>query len=288
MEYSRSSSSASARRIGRMTHFIVALLYVFAHSMVLFYLVVTLNVAVNSYNASLLTLLISNQFVEIKGSVFKRFERENLFQLSCSGEYNALYDYISNGVIFSDIVERFQLSVFLFIIMTRNFFEQWGGDAAQGVFNFVLKTALSVVSPLDYFSSLHSALCSILWDGSLLRSSITALIVDPLFFIYRILSQLYILFSSVPWKAGSALLVPVTTVYITEILVDWLKHAFITKFNQIRPNIYSRYADSLCRDLIGGRMQSATDTTKSLNTSGELVYEINFHDVLKNVLGYCR
>ena len=54
--------------------------------MVLFYQVMTLNVSVNSYNNALLTLLLSNQFVEIKGSVFKKFEKENLFQLSCAGE----------------------------------------------------------------------------------------------------------------------------------------------------------------------------------------------------------
>ncbi|KAI0812804.1 eukaryotic membrane protein family-domain-containing protein [Irpex lacteus] len=32
-------------------------------------------------------------------------------------------------------------------------------------------------------------------------------------------------------------------------LVDWLKHAFITKFNHIRPSVYERYTDVLCRDL---------------------------------------
>ena len=32
-------------------------------------------------------------------------------------------------------------------------------------------------------------------------------------------------------------------------LVDWLKHAFITKFNHIRPSVYERYIDVLCRDL---------------------------------------
>jgi len=52
---------------------------------VLFYLVVSLNVAINSYNNALLSFLISNQFGEIKSAVFKRFERENLFQLTCAG-----------------------------------------------------------------------------------------------------------------------------------------------------------------------------------------------------------
>lgn len=31
--------------------------------------------------------------------------------------------------------------------------------------------------------------------------------------------------------------------------MDWLKHAFITKFNHIRPSVYERYTDVLCRDL---------------------------------------
>ncbi len=44
--------------------------------------VMALNVAVNSYSNALLTLLISNQFVEIKSTVFKKFERANLFQLT--------------------------------------------------------------------------------------------------------------------------------------------------------------------------------------------------------------
>jgi hypothetical protein len=53
---------------------------------------VSLNVAVNSHNNVMLTLLVSNNFVELKSNVFKRFEPENLFVLSCS-----------------DMVERFQV-----------------------------------------------------------------------------------------------------------------------------------------------------------------------------------
>ena len=39
---------------------------------------------------------------------------------------------------------------------------------------------------------------------------------------------------------------------ISEMLVDWLKHAFISKFNHIRPSVYERYTDVLCRDLSTG------------------------------------
>lgn len=42
------------------------------------------------------------------------------------------------------------------------------------------------------------------------------------------------------------------TVLLSELIVDWLKHAFITKFNHIRPSVYERYTDVLCRDLASG------------------------------------
>jgi hypothetical protein len=62
-------------------------LMVVIHTSMLFFQVVTLNVAVNSYSNALLSLLMSNQFVEIKGTVFKKFEKENLFQMSCAGTF---------------------------------------------------------------------------------------------------------------------------------------------------------------------------------------------------------
>lgn len=98
------NSTRSSKKLPPITHFFVALVYVYIllvcypsldlffdllfvrlHSIVLFFQVVTMNVAINSHNNALLTLLISNQFVELKGSVFKKFEKENLFQISCSG-----------------------------------------------------------------------------------------------------------------------------------------------------------------------------------------------------------
>lgn len=45
---------------------------------------------------------------------------------------------------------------------------------------------------------------------------------------------------------------PVATVMLSEVAVDWLKHAFITKFNHIRPSVYERYMDVLCLDLASG------------------------------------
>jgi len=83
--------------------FVFSILYLSLHSYILIYQTVSLNVAANSYSNALLTLLLSNQFAELKGSVFKKFEREGLFQITMS-----------------DLTERFQLSLMLGIIALRN------------------------------------------------------------------------------------------------------------------------------------------------------------------------
>jgi Eukaryotic membrane protein family len=36
----------------------------------------------------------------------------------------------------------------------------------------------------------------------------------------------------------------------SELLVDWCKHAFVTKFNHIRPSVYGRFMDVLCLDFV--------------------------------------
>lgn len=169
--------------------FILALIYILTHSIVLFYQSITLNVAINSYSNALLTLLLSNQFIEIKGSVFKRFEKENLFQLSCA-----------------DIVERFQLAIFLSVITVRNLIELSG-------------------SPPSPFSILPASFI-------------------PLF---------------PAMTTVETLMTPVLFVLLSELLVDWLKHAFITKFNHIRTSIYDRYIDVLSRDLVIGNPTKNSD-----------------------------
>nr|KAJ3420965.1 hypothetical protein HK105_004823 [Polyrhizophydium stewartii] len=225
-----SRSAPVARRFSRITHFVVASMYIFAHSLVLFYQVMTLNVAVNSYNNALMTLLLSNQFVEIKGSVFKRFEKENLFQLSCA-----------------DVVERFQLSVFLVIIATRNCIEIVGGNGD--------------LSLPAFFAGLAARFTSLASLPSTVLVAVRALSSAPVDDLWALLSDTCTVLStsisailkSEEFKMLDVLLTPVLIVYATEILVDWLKHAFITKFNNISPSVYQRYNDSLCRDLLGAR-----------------------------------
>ncbi|CEL54096.1 Protein TAPT1 homolog OS=Schizosaccharomyces pombe (strain 972 / ATCC 24843) GN=SPBC13G1,05 PE=1 SV=1 [Rhizoctonia solani AG-1 IB] len=165
-------------------YFGLASCYLVLHSLVLVYQLISLNVATNSYDNALLTLLISNQFVEIKGSVFKKFEKDNLFQITCA-----------------DIVERFQLSLMLLVVALRNVIEL-SSDSFD----------------LESSGLPHSFKVSFL-------SGIGG-------------GRIWAIFS------------PVMTVLLSELVVDWLKHAFITKFNHIRPSVYERYTDVLCRDLL--------------------------------------
>jgi len=172
--------------------FLLALVYNILHSITLFYQVIALNVAVNSYSNALLPLLMSTQFVEIKSTVFKRFEKENSFQLACA-----------------DIVERFQQCIVLFIIGMRNVVEVGGlsvpssGGEESGPSSFPLHT--TSILPASF-----TLLPSWLWSGEVLS--------------------------------------PFVVVIGSEMVVDWIKHAYVNKFNNIKPTFYSRILDILCKD----------------------------------------
>ncbi|KAI3324114.1 DUF747-domain-containing protein [Xylariaceae sp. AK1471] len=185
------NSSGRSKVLLPLGMFVLSLIYNVLHTWCLFYQVITLNVAVNSYSNSLLTLLISNQFVEIKGSVFKKIEKENLFQLTCS-----------------DVVERFQTWIILLIIGMRNVVEV-GGLSVPG--------AGSEVDGLT--GPRHTT--------SILPASFTVLPA---------------------WLQSAEVLSPFVVVIGMEMLVDWIKHAYINKFNNVKPTIYRRMLDILCKD----------------------------------------
>ncbi|CUG86803.1 transmembrane protein, putative [Bodo saltans] len=84
--------------------FVISTVTVALHSMVLLLHVVALNVAINSEGNSILALVISNNFFEIKTVIFKKFVRESLFQVYCA-----------------DALERIQLVVFLCCVILQHF-----------------------------------------------------------------------------------------------------------------------------------------------------------------------
>ena len=141
---------------------LVVLVYTGLHSFLLFVHVATLNVAMNSDDQALLSLLIGGNFAEIKSTVFKKYNKATLFKITAS-----------------DICERFKLALFLLLVLTLN--------ASQGM------------------------------DSTML---------------YNYLSMCWI-------------------VYCAEWLSDWLKHAFITKFNYIASGVYAEYGLLLAGDVSG-------------------------------------
>eukprot|EP00041_Stephanoeca_diplocostata_P024189 m.606649 g.606649 ORF g.606649 m.606649 type:complete len:541 (+) comp22473_c1_seq3:190-1812(+) len=143
-------------------YFIMAFSYVALHAVVMLMQFVILNVAINSANHALLTIVISNQFVELKGSVFKRSGPGNLFQICCS-----------------DVRERFHFFCLLLLVFVRNMNAfQWSWT---------------------YF-------------------------VD---------------------KLGPAM----GLVYGSEMLVDWIKHIFVTRFNNIDSEVYKQFSGVLYDDM---------------------------------------
>jgi uncharacterized membrane protein YgcG len=132
-----------------------------AHTMIILTHAVTLSVAINSHTNAMLLLLISNNFGEIKGHVFKRMDADKLF-----------------AVARMDIVERVHLSICLLFV------------AAQRV------TAA----------------------GSLAGGLTRKMLVDSLMVL------------------GS------------EVGVDIFKHAFMSKFNNLRPKVYRGFFRQLCRE----------------------------------------
>lgn len=65
---------------------------------------------------------------------------------------------------------------------------------------------------------------------------------------------------AIPLKA---IFSPAVIVLMSECLVDWLKHAFITKFNHLRPGVYGRFIDVLCKDLVAGGSSATSETVSS-------------------------
>jgi len=103
--------------IGVLAHFLLTIVYVILHTVLVLLQATTLNVAINASNKALLTIMMSNNFVELKGSVFKKFDKNNLFQVSCS-----------------DVRERFHLFSLLFIVVVQTM-KEYGWKEGKSFFS---------------------------------------------------------------------------------------------------------------------------------------------------------
>lgn len=159
----------SRNRLSLLGHIVFALFYVILHSGLIMFQATTLNVAINSDNKGLLGIMMSNNFVELKGSVFKKFDKNNLFQLTCS-----------------DVRERVHLTVLLFVVVIQTMRE----------FNWSSEQFLVLASDCFF-------------------------------------------------------------VLMVELLIDWVKHAFITRFNELSSDVYKEFTVSLAYDMTQTRQKHA-------------------------------
>lgn len=159
----------SRNRLSITGHAFFALFYVVIHSGLIMFQSISLNVAINSDNKGLLGIMMSNNFVELKGSVFKKFDKNNLFQLTCS-----------------DVRERVHLTVLLFVVVVQTMKEfNWSSD------QFLI-------------------------------------LATDCFFVLMV-----------------------------EFLIDWIKHAFITRFNELPAEVYKEFTVSLAYDMTQTRQKHA-------------------------------
>ncbi|KAL3069462.1 hypothetical protein niasHS_018187 [Heterodera schachtii] len=160
--WTASERGTNKKFISTVFHLTVAIIYAVCHTLVILLQATTLNVAFNSHNQSLLTIMMSNNFVELKGAVFKKFGKPNLFQMSCS-----------------DVRERFLTIILLVVVVLRNM--------------------TAVNWKLEHLNDMTPDLMMIIF---------------------------------------------------AEHIVDWLKHAFITKFNEISAFVYREYTITIAYDVL--------------------------------------
>ncbi|ETO13680.1 DUF747 family protein, partial [Reticulomyxa filosa] len=86
-----------------VTDWVVYVVYALLHSTLLYVVFICFNVMLNSPLHTIITLLVSNNFTELKTFVFKRYHMESLFQVLCA-----------------DICERFELVFFALLIAVQN------------------------------------------------------------------------------------------------------------------------------------------------------------------------
>ncbi len=54
-------------------------------------------------------------------------------------------------------------------------------------------------------------------------------------------------------------------VFVAEIFVDWFKHAFVTRFNEISFEVYEDYSISLAYDLASSKLKSVWNPIQFIN-----------------------
>jgi len=120
---------------------IVGTVVVVVHSLVVLMQAITINVAINSKSNQLLALMISNNFVEMKGAVFKKMDARRHLQMACL-----------------DIYERYHMQICLLFVMIEMLNNSKGG-AIDWTFTFLRQLAPLFVFEFVVDHLKHAFLC---------------------------------------------------------------------------------------------------------------------------------
>ena len=144
----------STGAVGAGVRVVAACAVLAVHAVVLFVQTMVLNVTVNSQPGALVALLVSNNAVELKGAVMKRFDAENLLQLTCA-----------------DACERCQLALVLLVVAVHNVSSPDGLPAPGALLEHPHTLWLSARA----FAVVWATECSIDWTKHLFVAKFNAL-----------------------------------------------------------------------------------------------------------------
>jgi hypothetical protein len=201
-------------------YFCISVLYVIVHAIFYFYQVATYMVVVNSADEALVTVLILNNFSELRGFVFKKFDANNLFQCACS-----------------DVSERFQIMLFLGIVFLVTLAQQTTPTSSFFAMGCVsCSTFLSAISGHS-ITRLPSEIATMF-----LGSAVSAALQQADSQMDSTQSALYVTLLS--------MMRCMVLMVLGECLSDCVKHAFMNKFNSINASVYEDFAYILRSDLL--------------------------------------
>ncbi|KFK41212.1 hypothetical protein AALP_AA2G099900 [Arabis alpina] len=192
------------------------------HSFILLAQAITLSTCIVAHNNALLALLVSNNFAEIKGSVFKRFSKDNI-----------------HGLVYADSVERFHISAFLVSVLAQNILEAEGPWFGNFIYNatmvFFCEMMIDIIkhSFLAKFNDIrpiaYSEFLQALCEQTLnirpedRKTNLTFVPIAPACVVIRVLTPVYaahLPYSPLPWRVlWMILLFVITYIMLTSLKV---------------------------------------------------------------------